>query len=460
MFSGEVEDEIPSGAIAVALWVFMTHSFEPFPPRGEPTDDLFDHAARLMISAGTIRSGKTRLLETTACLGRRVLRASNLSAAVMFRIGEQVRPLIMLDEVDQSRLHDDGNALTQLLNDGFEPNGMAWRVGGEQYERVDNFRVFMPVALAGVGRLPSATEDRCIRIVLLRKPATRRTARFNKAKKAELRLLTPQIRRWMQDNRKAIVPNLEPVFPPEVDNDRDEDLWRPLLAIADTMGGDVAALARRAMVELSAVAHEPGEGEELMAALFDILSLELANRDDEKGDIKIALSRLVGLVNHHDGPWTEYRNGLGCDQRWLSTTLRRFKLLARNVRDPHYQDGESAKGDAVRAIQAVAARYRTKDEEAETESRHNPPTERPTSPTCPIGDDNPLKNPGKNGSENVGDECCGTSRKSHKPAERQKTQGDPQSDHRQAENERGTSGTSHKHVISHKWRFGRSRKTN
>ena len=179
----------------------------------------------------------------------------------------------------------------------------------------------MPVALAGIGRLPSATEDRCIRIVLLRKPATRRTARFNKAKKAELRLLTPQIRRWMQDNRKAIVPNLEPVFPPEVDNDRDEDLWRPLLAIADTMGGDVAVLARRAMLELIAVAHEPGEGEELMAALFDILSLELTNRADEKGDIKIALSRLVGLVNSHDGPWTEYRNGLGCDQRWLSTDL-------------------------------------------------------------------------------------------------------------------------------------------
>ena len=56
--------ELPSGAIATALWVMSTHYYEPFPARGDPLDDFFDHATRLMISAGTIRSGKTRLLET------------------------------------------------------------------------------------------------------------------------------------------------------------------------------------------------------------------------------------------------------------------------------------------------------------------------------------------------------------------------------------------------------------
>ena len=56
--------ELPSGAVATALWVISTHYYELFPARGEPLDDVFDHATRLMISAGTIRSGKTRLLET------------------------------------------------------------------------------------------------------------------------------------------------------------------------------------------------------------------------------------------------------------------------------------------------------------------------------------------------------------------------------------------------------------
>ena len=96
--------ERPSGAIATALWVISTHCYEPFPPRGEPPTISSTTRPRLMISAGTIRSGKTRLLETTACLGRRVLRASSLSSAVLFRACERFRPLVMLDEVDHARL--------------------------------------------------------------------------------------------------------------------------------------------------------------------------------------------------------------------------------------------------------------------------------------------------------------------------------------------------------------------
>ena len=119
----------------------------------------------------------------------------------------------MLDEVDQARLHEDGNALVQLINDGFEPGGAAWRVGGEKNERLDRFRVFTPVALCGIGRLPAATEDRCVRIVLVRKPAGRTTARLNKAKKKQLRDLAPEILRWVQDIRKVLMQNLEPDFP-------------------------------------------------------------------------------------------------------------------------------------------------------------------------------------------------------------------------------------------------------
>src|SRR5262245_6805891 len=239
------DTDLPSGATATALWIMSTHYYEPFPAQGEPPDDPFDHATRLMISAGTIRSGKTRLLETTACLGRRVLRASNLSSAVMFRACERFRPTIMLDEVDQARLHEDGNALVQLINDGFEPGGAAWRVGGEKNERLDRFRVFTPVALCGIGRLPAATEDRCLRIVLVRKPVGRTTARLNKTKKKHLRDLAPEILRWTRDSLKVLTQNREPDFPADVENDRDEDLWRPLLAIADTLGGEVPSLDRK-----------------------------------------------------------------------------------------------------------------------------------------------------------------------------------------------------------------------
>jgi hypothetical protein len=396
--------ERPAGAFATALWVISTHCYEPFPPRGDP-DDFFDHAPRLMISAGTIRSGKTRLLETAACLGRRVLRASSLSSAVLFRACERFRPLVMLDEVDHARLAEDGNALTQLINDGFDAGGAAWRMGGEKSERVDRFRVFTPVALCGIGRLPAATEDRCVRIVLVRKPASRRTARLDKARKKRLRDLAPEILRWVQDSRKVLIQNLEPDFPEGIENDRDEDLWRPLLAIADTIGGEVPAMARAAMLKLIAIGHEPSVGEELMSAIYGILTTERIDRPDVT---KIALQRLVGLVNAVDGPWAEYRGNMGCDSRWLSKQLKSFDLRWRNVRDLVHGDLPVSGYDILELLK-LSGRYRAKEEEeagdlGDEKVVSSLRDKRPTSPTSATDDANRLEEQGENGFKNVGRE--------------------------------------------------------
>jgi hypothetical protein len=401
----KVDTDLPSGAIATALWIMSTHYYEPFPAQGDPLDDPFDHATRLMISAGTIRSGKTRLLETTACLGRRVLRASNMSAAVMFRACERFRPTIMLDEVDQARLHEDGNAMVQLINDGFEPGGAALRVGGEKNERLDVFRVFTPVALCGIGRLPAATEDRCLRIILVRKPVGRTTARLDKTKKKHLRGLAPEILRWTRDSLKVLTQNLEPDFPPGIENDRDEDLWRPLLAIADTLGGDIPDLARKAMVDLITIGHEQSAGEELMTAIHAILEEEVVIHPTV---FQIALPRLVGLVNGVEGFWSELRNGLGCDGRWLSKQLKSFSLglPSKPVRDPIHSDS-AARGYDISELRAVAKRYKSAEEAAGAEEAGNTslPLSETTSTTSTMstGTPNPLTKEGKNRGKFVDD---------------------------------------------------------
>ena len=369
----KTDNTVPAGAVASALWVITTHTFEKFPKRGEPLDDIFDHAPRLMISAGTIRSGKTRLLDTVACLGRRVLRASSLSASALFRVCERCRPLVLLDEVDQARLHEEGNGLIQLINDGFEPNGAAIRVGGDKNERIDVFRTFMPVALCGIGRLPSATEDRSIRLVLVRKPEIRKTSRLNKAKKKKLREIAPEILRWVKDNWMVLIQNLEPDMPPGVENDRDEDLWRPLLAIADTMGGKVPDLARKAMMELIDAGHDQSPGEELMTAIFSILSLELI---DNPTVTKISLQRLVGLVNYREGHWSDHRGGVGCDSRWLGKKVKEFGLVARKVRDAIYGEKPTL-GYDIHELLKLAHRYRAKEEPEPAEEREMPPLEMP-----------------------------------------------------------------------------------
>ena len=285
-----------------------------------------------MISAGTIRSGKTRLLETTACLGRRVLRASNLSSAVMFRACERFRPPVMLDEVDQARLHEDGNALVQLINDGFEPGGAAWRVGGEKNERLDASgcsRRSLYAASAGF-RPPPRTAVFASSWCASRGPEDGAPEQGQQEASASL---APEILRWTQDTEKVLVQNLEPDFPPGIENDRDEDLWRPLLAIADTIGGEVPALARgHARADRCRPRAQRRRGADVG---------DLRHPDGEQIDrpdvTKIALQRLVGLVNAVDGPWTEYRGDMGCDSRWLSKQLKSFGLRWRNGARPRAQ---------------------------------------------------------------------------------------------------------------------------
>src|SRR5262245_23350067 len=155
--------------------------------------------------------------------------------------------------------------------------------------------------------------------------------------------------------------NLEPDFPADVENDRDEDLWRPLLAIADTLGGEVPALARRAMLELIAVGHEQSVGEELMAAIYDILTEELVVHPRSR---QIALPRLVGLVNRVEGPWSEYRGGLGYDSRGLSRQLKTFDLIAKPVRDPVHIES-AARGYNIHDLLVVSRPYRADVEDAE-----------------------------------------------------------------------------------------------
>src|SRR5262245_22706977 len=178
--------------------------------------------------------------------------------------------------------------------------------------------------------------------------------------------------------------NLEPDFPADVENDRDEDLWRPLLAIAETLGGAVPALARRAMLELIAVGHEQSVGEELMTAIHALMEEEFVVHPRVH---QIALPRLVGLVNGVEGSWSENRGGLGCDSRWLSKQLKSFNLPSKPVRDAIHSES-AARGYDVHELLAVSKRYRSNvEDEANLERPH--PENPSTTSTSSTGTANP-----------------------------------------------------------------------
>ncbi len=83
-------------------------------------------------------------------------------------------------------------------------------------------------------------------------------------------------------------------------HDRAADNWRPLLAIADAVGGGWPERARWAAVALTRASGEETEapGITLLADLRELCTAE-------KGGVLFTAEILTALVNREDRPWAE-----------------------------------------------------------------------------------------------------------------------------------------------------------
>src|SRR5262249_52396987 len=154
-------------------------------------------------------------------------------------------------------------------------------------------------AFAGIGRLPDTIESRSVRVPMMRKKPSERVERLREGRlKGELEPVRKRLARWAQDHGKAIG-EAEPQVPDQL-GDRDADNWRPLLAIADQVGGDWPRIAREAALELSGVADEDTPTVLLLADFWDYFETKRTDRVTTKE----VLAYLIGLETR---PWSEWR---------------------------------------------------------------------------------------------------------------------------------------------------------
>ena len=94
----------------LAAWVVHTFMFEEFPT-----------TAYLHVTAPSLMSGKTRLLEILEEFSRRALLAGGLSPAVLYRAVEKYKPTLLIDEVDTifKAAGEAAEAIRQVLNNGY-----------------------------------------------------------------------------------------------------------------------------------------------------------------------------------------------------------------------------------------------------------------------------------------------------------------------------------------------------
>lgn len=304
---------------AHALWIAHAHAVE-----------CFDNTPRLAFLSPEPGSGKSRAMELTEALVPRPLMSVNATVSAIFRsIGDEEKglPTLLLDEVDSifsGQKNDANEDLRGLLNSGYRKGAYALRsvVRGREIE-TEKWPSFSAVALAGLNQLPETLMTRSIVIAMKRRrsdqtvePYRRRI--FKGTSEALSERLATVIDGAMRARLESVWPDL-----PEGIEDRNADLWEPILAIADEAGGAWPSIARITAVRMVKASQEKPAtlGIRLLADIRKVLG------DVERISTNELLTRLHGLES---APWGSVK-GEPIDSRFLARMLTKYEIDTNNA---------------------------------------------------------------------------------------------------------------------------------
>lgn len=280
--------------VGVTLWAAMTHLI-----------DCFDTAPRLVLRSGEKQSGKTRLLNDV--LGNLVanpLRNMNASGPFIFRTLDTVTTTLLIDEADtifgNQKVSESNEAYRGILNAGFQRGSYVGRTSGPNHEP-KLFPTFAMAALAGIGRMPDTIEDRAVVVQMERRRRDQEVAPFRPRRdRPLLREVRDRLESWASD--EGLRATLSDYFPEDLGlEDRPADVWEPLVAIADQVGGE---WPRRARVSALFLIHEWKQDEEENPTheLLDAIRSVILRR----GWQVFSSKDLCGELNLMEGmPWSD-----------------------------------------------------------------------------------------------------------------------------------------------------------
>jgi putative DNA primase/helicase len=314
----------PAQADAVALWAAFAHRIASFAI-----------APRLAVVSPTKRCGKSTLLEVVSLLVPKPVNASSATAAALFRAIDQFAPAVLLDECDQY-LKDD-NDMKAVINSSHRRSGAmvlrAVKIGEEIVVR--RFSTWAPMVLAGIGTLPDTIADRSVIVRLERRSRVNPIDRLDDAARDRLSTLARKLARWARNRGDRAFP-AQPWLPAL--NDRANDNWAPLRAIAADAGGSWPARAGAAAVALSPTDSDAQSLAELLLA--DVQAV-FAEAGDPATLPSEAICARLGEMD--DRPWPEASHGKPITPRRLAALLGRFKLVpSRSKRERFWRRAELA----------------------------------------------------------------------------------------------------------------------
>jgi hypothetical protein len=325
---------------AHTLWVAHCHCM-----------DAWESTPRIAFLSPEPASGKTRALEVSELLVPNPVEAVNVSPAYIFRkVGDEENglPTILHDEIDTlfGPKAKDNEDIRGLYNAGHRRGAVTGRcvVYGKTV-KTEEIPAFSALALAGLGWLPDTLLSRSIVIRMRRRAPHEKVTPFRRrVYVTEGNKLRDQLAAWAAHSIREMT-EARPSMPDGIE-DRNADMWEPLLAIADAAGEGWAKRARGAAVTLVAAAadREPSLGIRLLSDLRDIFG------QVEQMTTAIILDRLHGLP---EAPWNDLK-GKQLNDRGLAFRLREYGVKSRTLN----LGGESrAKGYAREDLYDAWKRY-------------------------------------------------------------------------------------------------------
>jgi len=291
---------------ALALWCFHAHAH-----------DAAGISPILAALSPEKRCGKTTLIKVVSVLVPKPMFTINTSPPVLFRVIEMHKPTVLVDEGDT--FLKDNDDLRGILNGGHDRmSAFVWRSVGDDHEP-RQFRVWAPKAIAMIGRLPDTLEDRAIVVPLRRRRGGETVERFRADRLGQFAPMLSKAARWAADNLRSIT-DRDPAMPDGL-NDRAQDNWRILIAIADQAGGHWPETARAAAVALSSEAARGDDGiSRGVLLLRDIREV----MGDQESMSSTAL--IEALINMDEAPWREWRGGKPITTNSVARMLKSYKV--------------------------------------------------------------------------------------------------------------------------------------
>ncbi|MCK1447754.1 DUF3631 domain-containing protein [Bradyrhizobium sp. 2] len=314
-------------SVAHALWIGHAHLM-----------GSWESTPRLAFLSPEPGSGKTRALEASELLVPNPVNTMNASPAYLFRKCGDVEagpPTILFDEIDSifgPKVKTEHEDIRAFVNSGHRRGACFGRcvVHGKTV-MTEEIQSFAPIALAGLGWLPVTIVSRSVIIRMRRRRPDEKVEPFRHRVHAPV---GAELRRRLAEWAGQVAERAElarPEMPPGIE-DRNADVWEPLLAVADLVESEWPELARKAAVAFVAASHiAPASlNVRLLTDLRTIFlnNLEEASRAIPEGlPTKAVLAELLAL---EEAPWKDLKKPLDANQ--LSRRLQDYDAGSKNLR--------------------------------------------------------------------------------------------------------------------------------